>query len=190
MRPSWYGYLSVPDVDASVARIIAAGGEPWMPANDIPGVGRIAMVRDPQGATLYVMTPSGDGVSTAFAPGVTGHCGWNELHVRDWPAALAFYAAEFGWRQVDAMDMGPLGTYLMFGYGVGAAVGGMVNETDSTRPHWLFYFNVDDIDAAHSRITAYGGEVRMDPHQVPTGQWIVLASDPQGARFALVGPRR
>ena len=190
MRPNWYGYISVPDVDASVARIVAAGGEPWMPATDIPGVGRIAMVRDPQGATVYVMKPTGDGVSTAFAPGVPGHCGWNELHTRDWATALAFYTAEFGWHKVDAMDMGPLGTYLMFGDGAGEAVGGMVNETHSAHPHWLFYFNVDDIDTARSRITACGGTVQMEPHQVPTGQWIILASDPQGARFALVGPRR
>jgi predicted enzyme related to lactoylglutathione lyase len=190
MRPSWYGYVSVADVDACVARIVAAGGEPWMPATDIPGVGRIAMIRDPQGAAIYVMQPAGEGKSTAFAPALVGHCGWNELHTRDWAAALEFYRGEFGWHQVSAMDMGPLGIYLMFGLGTGDAVGGMVSDSRSPRPHWLYYFNVEDIDVAHSRVSAYGGEVVMDPHQVPTGQWIVHARDPLGAWFALVGPRR
>ena len=133
----WYGYISVADVDASVARLTAAGGEPWMPAMDVPGVGRIAMVRDPQGTTVYVMTPSGTGPTASFAPGIPGHCGWHELHARDWSSALAFYAREFGWHEVNAMNMGPLGTY-----------------------------------------------------QVPGGLWMFHARDPQGAPFALVGPRR
>lgn len=190
MRPHWYGYISVADVDACVAHVIAAGGEPWMPASDIPGVGRIAMVRDPQGATVYVMRPSGAGESRGFAPGVPGHCGWHELHARDWTTALAFYRQEFGWHQVNAMDMGPMGTYLMFGYGTGDAVGGMVSDSRAPRPHWLFYFNVDDIHAAHARVTAYGGTPGMDPHEVPGGLWMFHAQDPQGASFALVGPKR
>ena len=120
---------------------------------------------------------------------VRGH----HVHHLVW-GILILLLVGYGWLLDLGRSHSPLSIFLSrlmsIGYGVGAAVGGMVNETDSTRPHWLFYFNVDDIDAAHSRITAYGGEVRMDPHQVPTGQWIVLASDPQGARFALVGPRR
>ena len=190
MRPHWYGYVSVADVDATVAQVTAAGGESCMPATDIPGVGRIAMVRDPQGAAVYVMTPSGTGPTASYAPGVPGHCGWHELHARDWATALTFYVREFGWHEVSAMNMGELGTYLMFGYGKGDAVGGMVSDPRSPRPSWLFYFNVDDIDLAHSRVTAYGGTPAMDPHQVPGGLWMFHARDPQGAPFALVGARR
>jgi hypothetical protein len=32
-----------------------------------------------------------------------------------------------------------------------------------------------------------GGTVAMGPHQVPTGDWILIGADPQGAEFALVG---
>ena len=53
---------------------------------------------------------------------------------------------------------------------------------------WLYYFNVEDIGAARSRIATAEGEVLQGPHQVPTGAWIVVARDPQGAMFALVGP--
>ena len=190
MRPHWYGYIRVTDVDAAVARIVAAGGEPCMPVTDIPGVGRISMVRDPQGAALYLMRPASEGQSTCFAPGVPGHCGWHELHARDWTAALGFYRQQFGWHEVNAMDMGPLGTYLMFGYGAGDAVGGMVSDSRASRPHWLYYFNVDDVHAAHARVTAYGGTPWMDPHEVPGGLWMFHAQDPQGAPFALVGPKR
>src|SRR5690348_15629051 len=48
-RPTWLGYLNVSDVDAKVADIEQAGGKALMPPTDIPNVGRIAMVADPQG---------------------------------------------------------------------------------------------------------------------------------------------
>src|SRR6476659_806367 len=56
-RPTWLGYVGVDDTDAAVASIEQAGGKALMPAFDIPGVGRVAMVADPQGAPFYVMKP-------------------------------------------------------------------------------------------------------------------------------------
>ena len=47
-------------------RSCAAGGKVLMPAWDIPDVGRIAMVTDPQGIPFYVMRGASDGTSTAF----------------------------------------------------------------------------------------------------------------------------
>ena len=189
MRPGWLGYVSVEDVDERVAEIVAAGGALRMPAMDLPGVGRFALVADPQGASLYVMTPNGDGPARSFAPGKPGHGGWHELHTKDWEAALAFYRGQFGWDEAEAMDMGSMGTYLLFNFGSGEAVGGMFNESDAPRPYWLYYFNVDDIEAAGKRVKANGGDMMMEPHQVPTGDWIIQARDPQGAMFALVGPK-
>ena len=55
---------------------------------------------------------------------------------------------------------------------------------------WLYYFNVDAIDAGVGRIQAAGGKVVNGPMAVPGGSWIVQASDPQGAMFALVAPKR
>ena len=57
-------------------------------------------------------------------------------------------------------------------------------------PYWAFYFSVDDIDVAIARIEAHGGMVLMGPHEVPVGSWIVRASDPQGACFAVAGDAR
>jgi predicted enzyme related to lactoylglutathione lyase len=156
---------------------------------DVPNVGRFALVADPQGASLYVMTAVGHGQATSFAPRIPGHGGWHELHTTDWTAALAFYGAQFGWTKTDAMDMGPLGTYLLFNAGTGEAIGGMVNDAEAPRPFWLYYFNVADIEDAGRRVSASGGRVMIGPHQVPTGEWIIQAADPQGAMFALHGPK-
>jgi predicted enzyme related to lactoylglutathione lyase len=189
MRPAWMGYLCVDDVDASVAKIVEAGGASHMPAWDIPGVGRIALVADPQGAHFYVMKPIGEGASPSFMPGQPGHGGWNELHTSDWPAALGFYGQVFGWAKSEAVDMGPMGIYQLFNAGA-EAIGGMMNSPAFPRPAWIYYFNVDDIHAAKARVEATGGMVLNGPHEVPGGDWVIQGQDPQGAMFALVGPDR
>jgi uncharacterized protein len=189
MPPMWAGYLNVDDVDESVSGLTAAGGAVCMPAWDVPGVGRMAMVTDPQGAIFYVMAPIGDRPSPSFTPGAPGHGGWNELHTSDWTAALAFYGKQFGWAKSEEFDMGPMGKYALFNTG-GEPVGGMMNNPDIPRPAWLYYFNVDEIGAAKSRVEAAGGEVMTGPHQVPTGQWMIQARDPQGAMFALLAPNK
>lgn len=44
MRAGRFGYIGVNEIDAAVAGIATAGGKVHMPANDLPGVSRIAMV--------------------------------------------------------------------------------------------------------------------------------------------------
>ncbi|MEO8716189.1 MAG: VOC family protein, partial [Acetobacteraceae bacterium] len=71
-----------------------------------------------------------------------------------------------------------------------AAIGGMMTKADAVpAPFWLYYFNVDDIQAAAARVKDKGGQVLNGPHEVPGPMWIVQCSDPQGAMFALVGPQ-
>lgn len=55
--PHWNIYFNVDDVDASVAKVAELGGSAVVPAMDVPGVGRMAMVADPQGARFWVMAP-------------------------------------------------------------------------------------------------------------------------------------
>jgi uncharacterized protein len=53
--PHWNVYFNVEDVDASIAKAEELGGKTVAPAFDVPGVGRMAMVSDPQGASFWVM---------------------------------------------------------------------------------------------------------------------------------------
>jgi hypothetical protein len=55
--PHWNVYFNVTDVDSSVAAAEELGGATVVPAMDVPGVGRMAMIADPQGANFYVMSP-------------------------------------------------------------------------------------------------------------------------------------
>ena len=206
-RPAWVGYVAVDDVDKVVESVEHGGGKVLMPAHDMPHVGRFAMVADPQGAPFYVMKPTPpadepDATSHAFSydrPRM-GHCAWNELATSDPDAALHFYGQRFGWVKDGEMDMGPMGTYHFLrhaghapdgsppGHGMIGAVYRKV-EADPVS-HWLFYFRVPDIDVAVTHIGSSGGSFVQEPIEIPGGDFSLVATDPQGAHFGLVGSRK
>ncbi len=192
-RPAWVGYLAVDDVDASAATIIAGGGSILMPAMDIDGVGRMAMVADPQGAVFYIMRGASDETSYSFAatePKV-GHCAWNELASSDPVAAKDFYSAQFGWNNGEEMDMGSMGIYHLMNASENrfplCGVYSLVPEDPQS--HWIFYFRVPNIDAGIVAVTENGGRIHIDPTAIPSGEFSLVAYDPQGAAFGLIGPR-
>jgi predicted enzyme related to lactoylglutathione lyase len=187
-RPCWFGYVAADDVDAAVTRIVEAGGRLHRDIMDIPYIGRIAMVSDPQGASFYLIAPSGENQPPAD-PMTPGHIGWHELYALDGDSAFSFYADQFGWQQVEAMEMGPMGIYRIFAWSDNWAGGIMTKPEQIPRPLWLFYFVVGDIDEAAARVTRAGGTVMNGPMEVPGSAWIIQGSDPQGAMFALVGRR-
>jgi predicted enzyme related to lactoylglutathione lyase len=190
MRPTWLGYVGVDDVDRTAAEIVQAGGTQHMPPTDIPGVGRFAMLADPQGITFYVMRGAMDGTSTAFDQNQSGHCNWNELATTDPAAALAFYKARFGWEKGDAMPMGEMGDYQFITHR-GQTIGAVMKRVpDGPPPAWNFYFGVEDIDVAAKAVSGNGGTIHYGPAEVPGGVFIIVASDPQEAMFGLVGPRK
>jgi uncharacterized protein len=193
-RPAWIGYIAVDDVDARAAAITDAGGNVLMPAMDLEGVGRMAMVADPQGAPFYIMKGASDDTSYSFAstdPKV-GHCAWNELSTTDPEAAKSFYGGTFGWVQDGDMDMGPLGKYEFWWDGERRFMLGAVMPKMPEMPvsAWSFYFRVPDIDAAVETIKTNGGTLLMEPIEIPGGDFSLNALDPQGAAFGLVGARK
>ena len=56
MPPRWGGYVTVDDVDATTAKATKLGGKVQVPPTDIPNVGRFAVIADPQGAVLSIIT--------------------------------------------------------------------------------------------------------------------------------------
>ncbi len=189
-RSAWLGYLAVEDVDATAAAVTAAGGACHLPPADIPGIGRFALLADPQGVPFYVMRPlDGASESAAFDAMAPGHCRWNELTTTDPKAAFAFYGREFGWVKDGGMPMGEMGEYEFIGHD-GKMIGAVMPlQPGSPGPHYTYYFGVPDIDAASAAIAANGGQVLFGPMEVPGGEYAGVALDPQGALFGIVGPR-
>ncbi|MCH8617077.1 VOC family protein [Sphingomonas sp. SM33] len=190
-RPTWLGYIHVADVDQSLSKLEAAGGKALMPAMDIPNVGRIAMVTDPQGNPFYIMKPippQGDpnAQSDVFSLDAEQRVGWNELMTSDPVAARQFYGQLFGWTSDDFMPMGENGEY-RFWARQGAPFGAVCKEMGSGSSKWRYYFRVPSISAAVEAVKSGGGQVSMGPHEVPGADYIIIGNDPQGAEFALVG---
>lgn len=196
MRPWWGGYIGSSDVDADADRLSRAGASVKRAPEDIPGVGRFAVMSDPGGATFMLLkgeSPDGGGME-APPPMANGHVGWHELYSGDFAGDLAFYTSQFGWGVGEAMDMGAMGKYQLFSLSgatdFNSMSGGiMPRPKEVPLPLWLFYFAVPDIDVATQKVTAGGGTVLNGPMEVPGGAWIIQAQDPQGAMFALVGMR-
>lgn len=53
--PSWTPYVTVDNVDEAVAKATGLGAEVVMPAMDMKGVGRMAWIKDPQGAVIALI---------------------------------------------------------------------------------------------------------------------------------------
>ena len=186
--PHWLGYISTPDVDATVSAATDIGAQVHAPARDIPTVGRFAVMADPQGALFAVFSPIGD-TPGHDGPWGRGEVSWHELATTDADAAFEFYSTLFGWQKTDTMDMGEAGMYQMYNRGEGSTMGGMYNKTKDMPgpPAWLFYISVDDVNASVEKVKASQGMVLNGPMKVPggSGDMIAQCMDPQGATFAM-----
>jgi uncharacterized protein len=185
--PRWVGYVAVDNVDASAERIKRLGGAIYVPPTD-SNIGRIAVVTDPQTATFALVEGLRHGQAEIGDMGAAGRVGWHELLAADWRKAFAFYGEVFDWRETDA-NTGLSPSYHVFAAG-GRTIGGMLTKlARAPVPFWLYYFNVGDIDMALRRLEEGGGRIAMGPHELPGNSGIARCIDPQGAMFALQGPR-
>jgi uncharacterized protein len=186
MPPFWSMYVAVPRLEDAVTHIKRLGGSELSGIIDVPSVGRMQMLKDPQGAAFYIIQPTPSEERPEAAPAV-GDASWHELMTTDAEAAMKFYSEVFGWQPSEVMDMGPMGKYHMFNRPIGM-IGGMMNKPPqmaNVPPNWGIYFLVADINAAVERVKANGGQILNGPMEVPGGDWIVNAMDPQGAAFSL-----
>jgi len=184
----WMGYVGVDDVDDAVDRTRQLGGTVHVLPTDTPDISRFSVVADPQKATLALVKGLKSGQEQSAELNTPGHVGWHELLAADWEKAFTFYSALFGWQKADA-HVGAMGKYQQFSVGE-ETIGGMLTKPATLPfPFWLYYFNVNDIEAAAKRVKAAGGQILYGPTDAPGGAWIVHCTDPQGAIFALLERR-
>ena len=193
MPPFWMIYFAVDDADKAVADIEAAGGKVHRAPADIPGTGRFAVVGDPQGAGFGVLQP---------APMEAGP-----------PARPRLRPAEGRARQLERADdhrsgggLRLLQRPLRLGEGRGRRHG-RDGDLPALLPRRRRHRRDDGArqradaapgcptsaptasTAAIERIEAAGGKLAHGPMEVPGGAFIAVAEDPQGAWFAVVGPK-
>ena len=181
--PHWMLYIMVENVDASAAKVEGLGGKVIVAPFDVFDAGRMAVIQDPTGAYFCLWQAKKDsGIGIAH---VHGTLCWADLNTPDPERAKAFYSGLLGW-QITPGDKDPSG-YLHIKNGE-HFIGGIPPAGCCPRgvpPHWLAYFQVDDVDAAANNAKEMRANLFMPPTTMEgVGRWSVIA-DPQGAVFAV-----
>jgi predicted enzyme related to lactoylglutathione lyase len=190
-HPAWSSYIKVEDADATAEKTKAAGGSVFFGPADLPNdSGRVAMLRDPEGAFIGV-------VQQQRHPGAQvvnelGTWNWNNLMTRDLDGAKDFYGKVFGWTAThneQAPDF--VWMWQVEGQRWPEGLAGLMEMGSDmpaeAPPYWQVYLMVEDLDEAIEKTKSSGGRVVFGPQEIPVGRIAVLF-DPQGAAFSLIEP--
>jgi uncharacterized protein len=176
---NWGSSIAVDDLDAALARARELGATVDHEPSDVPGA-RLAVITDPSGAQVTLWRDTG--FPGARLVNETGTWTWSDLSTRDPEAGVTFYTELFGWefRQIVSTYWGiSMGPYLIGGMRT------MDEDPPRSRPGWVPYFVVADLDAAEKDLASLGGRVLVPPRAVPAGRFLI-ATDPGGAVVALL----
>jgi hypothetical protein len=179
--PNWTSYVTVAGADAAAARAKELGGETVQDAFDVPDVGRMAVLKDPQGAVFAVWQPRSR-IGAERVNDVGCLC-MNELATTEMEAARSFYEGLFGWT-TEMVDTGPDDPPMGLAHNDGTLNASFGAVEDGAPPHWRPYFTVESVEATLQRVRELGGSELHGPLEIFDGT-IALVLDPQGALFAL-----
>ena len=178
----WLPYMSVNDVDASVASATAAGGKVAVSARTV-GLGRVAAITDPEGAVIgLARSKLGDPDDITTAP-AAGRVVGTELVSNDPAAAARFYGTVIGYEAQTIERRG--GQYTLLVRDGHNRAGILKNPSEQASPAWLTYFGVDDPAAAANRVVALGGKIILAPSAQLREGTMAVVTDPTGAILVL-----
>jgi len=181
--PHWMIYIAVDNADAAVTKAQQLGGKILAPAFDVMDAGRMAVVQDPTGAVFCVwQAKQNGGIGIAQ---VNGTLCWADLSTPDSKRASDFYSGLLGW-QVVADPKDPSG-YLHI-KNREQHIGGIppaAHRQPGVPPHWMAYFQVDDVDATANKAKEMGAKLCLPPMSMEGVGRMSVIGDPQGAMFAI-----
>ncbi|MBO2462571.1 VOC family protein [Actinomadura violacea] len=186
----WTVYFAADDCDGLAKRAADAGGSIVMPPMDVMTVGRMAIVKDPQGGQFGLWQGQdhpGSGIVNE-----PGSFVWNELVTPDSTAAGDFYQAVFGY-ELEPMQ-GDMDYTVLRRASDGRYIGGILGGAElvlgngrAAVPTWTTYFAVEDADEAVRTVTSSGGVVDSGPADSPYGRSAAVR-DPFGVPFHVMKP--
>ncbi|NNE43468.1 MAG: VOC family protein, partial [Gemmatimonadetes bacterium] len=176
----WIGYVTVDDVDSACGRARKLGGKTPVPGTDIPNVGRFAVVSHPGGSYVSPFAPHELEITVPEAETIPGRFCWNQLMSKDPDAAAEYYQGVFGWT-VTEQDLGG-GKYWLFRSGDAPAAGMMsINPQEKYPDFWMPYVEVHDVNETCKEVAELGGQIMVEPSDVPDLARIAVTADPTGA---------
>ena len=182
----WIVSMSVTDIDAAVAAFTAGGGEVKTPPTDFHRRGKMAVVRDAEGALLALLQTR-DGDPADYEPDVNGFL-WDELWTTDVERAATFYAAvaelQSGALDIDGMpDSGT--SYRLLKGGGKPRVGIMLNPLEGLDPVWVSYLRVESPASITAKVVELGGSIIVAAQPRSIGGEVAFIAGPSGAGIAL-----
>jgi uncharacterized protein len=176
--PHWLSHVAVESVDETIEEAKKAGGEVAAGPFDMEDVGRMAILKDPQGALVSVYQSHGED------SGGAGVFVWDELGTTDADGAQRFYEQVFGWTTKDQGE--EYGGYRIF-YRGEEQVGGLMKNPDPSIPAaWTPYVGVEDTDATCKKATELGANAIVEPMDIPNIGRFAILQDPQGAVLGII----
>jgi uncharacterized protein len=184
--PHWTTYLASDDADDTASRIRDAGGTVLLEPFDVFDSGRMLIGQDPTGAVFGVWQAGNHiGAQLANEPGTLN---WNQCQTPDPAGAAEFYAAALGFG-VDAVDVGTAQPFRVLQV-EGRPVAGVREPIPPMggEPQWSVVFSVENTDETVAKARELGGEVLMEPTDLPQIGRIAVLRDPVGAKFQVIQP--
>lgn len=181
-KSRWLSYMSVENVDASVKLVEQNLGTVYMHPKELPNRGRVAVVKDPQGAVFAMITASGGdppdkGIMENFWMG-------SELWTSNVDSAMDFYHSLVGYEK-ELVDVGTGSKYCLL-VKDGQLRAGMVKiPRDDIKPNWVPYIAVEDVMAVAQKAKQLGGILLIEPDKKVREGMLAIISDPTGAVFAV-----
>jgi predicted enzyme related to lactoylglutathione lyase len=184
--PGVVPFVAVSEVEATLARVAAAGGAvehaPWQ----LPDGRTVARFKDAS-ATIYGLT---SGVAAATLPRLLPPFGSNpkpaagticslEMYAGDRDAAARFFHDSFGWSASATLP-----GYMAFDPGAG--IGGVFQSHTPTMPA-VAYVYVPNVAAMLDRVDAAGGKRTAEAMTVPGLACFGYFTDPSGTNIGLIG---
>ena len=183
--PHWLGYVTVADTDATAKKVSEAGGRVIMPPFDVPTVGRIAVVQDPQGAALGIIRPLNK-PTVCNANQIV----WCDIPVKDLDRAIRFYSAVLGApvskEQHEGMTFAMLPHAEQHGVSGCLTTGCEGSKSEPSQHGPLLYFNCQGrLDQAVAAVGPNGGKMLQPKHPIGPYGIRAVVLDSEGNRIAL-----
>ena len=181
-KSRWLSYVSVEDVDRSAKLVEQNNGILYRRPKELPNRGRVAVVKDPQGAVFAMVTvlggdPPDKGMTENFWMG-------SELWTSHMDSALNFYHLLVGYEQ-KLVDVKSDSKYCLL-VKDGQPLAGMVKiPGNDVKPNWVPYIAVEDVMAIADKAKQLGGILLIEPDKRLREGMVAIISDPNGAVFGV-----
>jgi predicted enzyme related to lactoylglutathione lyase len=182
----WLPLVSVLDIDAVVSQAADGGGKTVLRPFEMADRGRIAVIKDPQGAAFGIVH-SRHGDPADREPDINGWL-WNEIWTDDLPGAIKFYTTVGGY-QLAERTIAEI-PYQYFERDGQPRVGLLEKPSPEIGNTWVAYIRVAEVSATVDKATALGGTVLMAPSAAVRNATVAVIADPGGAGFVIQEWRR